>query len=220
MVSGLIHDEILPQHEPTTEAFLCIILRISTLLANLMVASWHTLRQRVMKKGRSGVCALWPVTEPSRRRRKVSMWLHEDDGLDTGGELPINALPQRTNGTQTNNLRATRSIPQLTARPTIMPLPDSIFMQLTTCMLLGSASTPPHYHSNKMSSLIQNLKSGHTSAAETLALLKSLLIHEVRPLPGVKRRSQIMIADLVDSGRNNAYVGRLSSVFLILFYAY
>ena len=99
----------------------------------------------LLKKGRSGVCALWSVTEPSRRRRKVSKWLHEDDGLDTGGELPINALPQRTNETQTNNLRATRSIPQLTARPTIMPLPGSIFMQLTTCLLLGSASTPPHY---------------------------------------------------------------------------
>ena len=67
------------------------------------------------------------------------------DGLDIGGELPINALPQRTNETQTNNLRATRSIPQLTARPTIMPLPGSIFMQLTTCLLLGSASTPPQY---------------------------------------------------------------------------
>ena len=26
----------------------------------------------LLKKGRSGVCALWSVTEPSRRRRKVS----------------------------------------------------------------------------------------------------------------------------------------------------
>ena len=106
-------------------------------LACSQMAGW------VVKKGRSGVCALWSVTEPSRRRRKVSKWLHEDDDLDTGGELPINALPQRTNETQTNNLRATRSIPQLTARPTIMPLPGSIFVQLTTCLLLGSASTPP-----------------------------------------------------------------------------
>ena len=46
--------------------------------------------------------------------------------------------------------------------------------------------------SETWSSLIENLKSGHTSAAETLALLKSLLIHDVRLLPGVQRRSQIM----------------------------
>ena len=36
--------------------------------------------------------------------------------------IPINALAQLTNETQTNNLRATRSAFQLTARPTIMPL--------------------------------------------------------------------------------------------------
>lgn len=65
----------------------------------------------VLKRGRSGVYALWWVTELSRRRRKVSIWLHEDDGIDTRGELPINALPQRTNEAKTNNLRATRPIP-------------------------------------------------------------------------------------------------------------
>ena len=36
---------------------------------------------------------------------------------DTGGELPSNALPQLTNETQTNNLLAPWSTPQLTARP-------------------------------------------------------------------------------------------------------
>ena len=88
MASGSIHDKILSQHKPTTDAFFCEILRISTLLRNLMAYSQK--------------------------------------------------------------------------------------------------------HFNIMSSLIENLKSGHTSAAETLALLKSLLIHDVRLLPGVQRRSQII----------------------------
>ena len=38
-----------------------------------------------------GVCALWGVTEPSQKRREMSMWLLDDDNLAAGEELPINA---------------------------------------------------------------------------------------------------------------------------------
>ena len=37
----------------------------------------------------------------------------EDDDLDTGAELPINALPGLTNERLTNKLRATKQTPQL-----------------------------------------------------------------------------------------------------------
>ena len=155
MAAGATEVHLWAQHVPLESELTFLILRCCCSQSSIPVTDlticgkWQVLSDgygQVLKRGRSGVCALWSVTEPSRRRRKVSKWLHEDDGLDTGGELPINALPQRTNETQTNNLRATRSIPQLTARPTIMPLPGSIFMQLTTCLLLGSASTPPQYY--------------------------------------------------------------------------
>lgn len=99
----------------------------------------------LLKKGRSNVCALWLVTKLSRRRRKVSKWLHENDSLNTRGKLSFNTLLQWINETQTNNIYAIRLIPQLIARPTIMLLPGFIFIQLTTCLFLGSASTPPHY---------------------------------------------------------------------------
>ncbi len=49
--------------------------------------------RRVLKRGRSGVCALWSVTETGENRRVMNMWLLEED-LATGEELSINALQQ------------------------------------------------------------------------------------------------------------------------------
>ena len=46
-----------------------------------------------------GVCALWSVTAPSRKRREISMRLLEDDNLATGEEFPINAPQLTTNKT-------------------------------------------------------------------------------------------------------------------------
>lgn len=76
------------------------------------------------ERGINGVCVLWSVTEQSRKTgtkvRKVrsvdqraeqrgekGVSLVEDDGLDTGEELHINALSQLTKETQTNNLSVT-----------------------------------------------------------------------------------------------------------------
>ena len=57
--------------------------------------------QLILKRGSSGVCALWSVTETNQNRREVSMRLLEDDDLATGEELPINA-PQLINPPNAN----------------------------------------------------------------------------------------------------------------------
>ena len=46
-----------------------------------------------------GVCALRPVTAPSRKRKETSMPLLEDDHLAAGEELPINPPQLTTNKT-------------------------------------------------------------------------------------------------------------------------
>lgn len=54
-----------------------------------------------------GVCDLRSVTESSQNRREKSTCLLENNDLDTGEKLLINALHHMKNETQSDSLRAT-----------------------------------------------------------------------------------------------------------------
>ena len=81
----------------------------------------------LLKRGSSRVCELWSVAEPSQNKKREARpdkteggkrcVIARDDDLDTGEELPINALLELTNESPTNKLCATKQTPQLASCP-------------------------------------------------------------------------------------------------------
>ncbi len=132
-------------------------------------------------KGVEGGCARYgqsPNQTKSRRKRakgelsqsavktagKKAVWLLKDDDLDTGEELPINALQSWPTKTHPNKLRATWLTPQLASHELHWPLYSRLHASTSPllthrnalsgclslrawhiCLLLGSALTQPHY---------------------------------------------------------------------------
>ena len=137
----------------------------------------------LLKRGSSGVCELWSVVEPSQnKKRKTRLAKTEggkrcviarDDDLDTGKELPINALSEltteQTNVTQTeqNTLKKSRHLIDTSARFLSIPclqascsglvcLVVCYCHRMRTCLLAPRHTllTPSHYSVHQTNPLV------------------------------------------------------------------
>ena len=161
---------------------------------------------QILKRGSNGVCVLWSVAEPSRNKKRKARpakteggkrcVILEDDDLDTGEWLPINALleltTEQTNVTQTeqNTLKKSRHPIDTSARFLALCLSHAIV--LLVC-LVGcychqmSVSLPaprhalltPSQYTNNAPPILWQLLNTHIYAFDTLepsSLLYSCLL--------------------------------------------